>query len=181
MKKFAVLLITIFAFTAFGFTLVPGNDNNPDEFGPRFKVIEDLKLTDEQLTKFNDIRYAHQKQMIDLKAEIQKNRLEAKKMMADNNINSDKLLKLTEANNNLRSQIHISKVNMWLDIYKILNKDQQEIWTKHFANMGERFGERMHNRNGCGNGFHNGPDMGQGFGNFDSYKNFPPRDGRGRL
>jgi len=181
MKKFAVLLITLFAFTAFGFTLVPDNDNNPDEFGPRFKVMEDLKLTDEQQTKFNDIRYAHQKQMIDLRAEIQKNSLEAKKMMADNNINSDKLLKLTENNNNLRSKIHTSKVNMWLDIYKILSNEQQEIWTKHFANMGERFGERRHNRNGCGKGFNRGLGMEQRFGNFDAEDNFPHRDGRGRF
>lgn len=181
MKKFAVLLIALFALTSFGFTFFPNGDNDPDEFGPKFKVIEDLKLTDEQQTKFNDIRYAHQKQMIDVRAEIQKNRLEVKKMMDDNNINSDKLLKLTDANNNLRSKIHTSKINMWLDVYKVLNKEQQEIWTKHFANMGERIGERMYNRMGQGNGKHRGAGMGQGFRNFDNDDKYPPRDGRGKF
>ncbi|OGU34497.1 MAG: hypothetical protein A2068_02350 [Ignavibacteria bacterium GWB2_35_6b] len=181
MKKFAVLLIALIALTSFGFTFFPDEDNNPDELGPKFKVMQDLKLTDEQQSKFNDIRYAHQKQMIDVRAEIQKNRLEVKKMMDDNNITPDKLLKLTDANNNLRSKMHTSRINMWLDIYKILNKEQQEIWTNHFANMGERIGERMHDRMGQGKGMKRGAGMGQCFRDFDNDDKVPPRDGRGQF
>ena len=47
MKKLAVLL-TVFAFTAFGFTPFPEDDNAPDDFWPRAKFIEGLKLTADQ-------------------------------------------------------------------------------------------------------------------------------------
>lgn len=176
MKKLAALLITIFAFTAFGFTFFPDDETGPDEFGPKAKLIEDLKLTEEQQAKLSDLRYTHQKQMIDTRAEIQKNMLEVKKMMDDNNVDEGKLLKLTEANNNLRSKIHTSRVNMWLDVYKILNKEQQELWTKHFAGMGER----MHTKIGRERGLHNGPGMGLRFRDFKD-DDFRPRDGRGRF
>lgn len=177
MKKLTVLLLTVFAFTAFGFTPFPEDDNAPDDFGPKAKFIDELKLTADQQAKFDDLHYNHKKMIIDTKAEIAKNRLELRKMLNDNNIDEGKILKLTEANNNLRSKIQTSRVNMWLNIYKILNKEQQELWAQHLGNMGER----MHGNFGRGRGMHQGPGMGQhGFRNFDDNQT-RPRDGRGRF
>ena len=176
MKKLSALLIAIFAFTLFGFTLVPG-ENGFNGFDQKEKMIENLKLSEAQLLKFNDIHYNNQKVMIENKAEIQKNKLEIRKMMVDKNVNGDMLLKLTEVNNTLRSKMHTSKVNMWLDIYNILNKDQQEVWIKHF----ERMGERMQNKMGRGKRMNECPDFRDRNGNFENDENFRPRNGKGKF
>ncbi len=118
-----------------------------------------LKLTEEQSVKFNDIRYSHQMSVIDIQSEIQKNRIEVRKMMSDNKIDSGKLLQLTGANNELHGKIKTSRTQMWLDIYNVLNDDQKEIWTATFNRFGQREGRRGigsgrgHGRNNCmGNG-----------------------------
>lgn len=176
MKKLVVLLITVFAFSSYGFTQVPKPDKDPNDFGPRAKFIENLNLTPEQETKFNDLKYNHKKMMIDLRSDIQKNRLEIKKMLSDNNVDEDKLMSLTEANNNLHSKTKTSRVKMWLDVYKILNKEQQELWTKHLANIGEG----MRGKFGRGREMHKGPGMKRGIRNFDDDSK-RPCGGRGRL
>ena len=106
--------------------------------GPRFEQIkEQLNLDDNQEKQFNDLHFDHAQQVIDMKAEMQKNKLAIKKMMTNNEVAESRLRELTSANNDIRGKIHSSKVDMWLDIYKMLNKDQQEIWTKHYAHMGD--------------------------------------------
>jgi len=107
-----------------------------------FRVQTMLKLTDEQSEKFNDIKYNHQISVVDIQAEIQKNQIEVKKMMADNKIDSDKLLQLTNANSELHGKIKASKTQMWIDVYNILNDDQKETWTKTFNRLGRREGTR---------------------------------------
>lgn len=173
MKKIAALLITVFVIASFGFTPFPKGDRTADNFGANGKFMEELKLSDAQQTKINDFRYSHKKEMIETKAEIEKNRLELSKMLLDNNIDENKILGLTEANNTLRSEMNSSRTKMWLNIYKILNNDQQKLWAKHKALKGER----MHNGFRQGRGKHSGPRMGRGFrgNNEDGIR---PRNGK---
>ena len=114
-------------------------ERGPKDFNG-FRVHTMLKLTDEQSDKFNDIKYNHQISSVDIQAEIQKNQIEVKKMMADNKIDSDKLLQLTNANSELHGKIKASKTQMWIDVYNILNDDQKETWIKTFNRLGQREG-----------------------------------------
>lgn len=106
------------------------------------RVQKMLKLSDEQSVEFNDIKYNHQLSVVDIQSEIQKNRIEVKKMMADNKIDSDKLLQLTNTNNELQGKIKTSRTQMWLDVYNILNDDQKETWKKTFNRLGQREGRK---------------------------------------
>lgn len=128
---FAALFLTMLSYTSMLAQPFYGK-GNPDR-----QCMADLNLNDAQEKQLNDFRFEHQEKVIDLKAEMQKNKLEIKKMMTANEVDEKKLRDLTKANSNVREKIHSSKVDMWLNIYKILNKDQQEEWTEHFARMGD--------------------------------------------
>jgi len=120
-----------------------------------FMMQKMLNLNDEQTATFNDIRYKHQMEAIDLQAELKKNQAEVRKMMADKTVNSDQLLELTKANNEILAKMRTSKTQMWLDVYNILNNDQKEIWTTRFSQFGNRQGKgyraggRHHGRHDC--------------------------------
>lgn len=177
MKKSAIFLLIVFVIASYGFTPFPDETKGTDEFGPKARIVELLKLSDDQQAKFNDFHYNQKLMMIDTRAQIQKNRLEIKKMMMDNNINSERILQVTENNNKLRSKIHTSKVKMWLDIYNILNKEQQKIWTKHLARMGDG----KHEKFGKGRENHQGAGMGQRLRDTDNIDEMRPRNGKGKF
>ena len=141
MKKILFVAITIMiAFTSISAQRFEG-------IGYRDSALkEKLNLNDEQAAKFSDIHYKHQQSMIDIKSEIEKNRLEIKKMMIDNKVDTDNLKNLVQKNSALKNKIDESRTAMWIDIYNILNKDQKEIWTKHFVRMGEFQKQRKHHK-----------------------------------
>lgn len=124
----AVLLLTNFTFAQ------PAPDDFPQP--PKEKrIVELLKLSPDQEKKFNDITYQHRKDVIDIRAKIQKNRLELKKMIDENKIDEKIIIQLTDENSKLQGDIKYSAVKRWLDIYKMLNEEQKKIWTKHLSHM----------------------------------------------
>ena len=98
---------------------------------------------------------------IDLRSQIQKNRLEIKKMIADNNIDDAKIKSLTHENSELQTKIKDSAIDTWLKINKLLTPEQQKIWTKAFANMAE-FGRARWFSNHSGMGMKGMRDRGMG-------------------
>ena len=109
------------------------------------KLIEKLNLNDEQRDKIKDLQFKEEESRIELQSDLQKNRLEIKKLMASDEFNEEALLTLVENGGNIRNEIMKSSVAFWLDVNKILGSDQKEIWKKHFniALIGnERFFER---------------------------------------
>jgi Spy/CpxP family protein refolding chaperone len=104
-------------------------------------MVDKLNLTDAQEKQFNNFHYEHREKAIDWKAQLNKNQLEIQKLMSEKNINSAKLKEITKANSDIKAQMHSSRVDMWLNIYNILNDEQKEQWTKHFSNMGR--GDRV--------------------------------------
>lgn len=147
MKKYFILLVAAtIAVTTLGFN---GTTDQDDILPFRKSVmIEKLNLSDVQKKQFSDIIFAHREAVIDMRADQKKNRLAIKKMMMDNEIDADELRRLNADNSALHAQISESRINMWLDVYEILDAEQQEIWAQHCAAMGTRFGERFGNKMG---------------------------------
>ena len=106
------------------------------------RLTKALDLTDEQAKQIQQLHYESEKAAIDLKSSLQKNKLELKNMIASNNIAESKILSLVSNNSEIQSELKTNKIRLWLDVYKILNPEQQEKWTKHFQGMGERKGPR---------------------------------------
>jgi len=125
------------------------NNNGSGSHFERMKTM--LNLTDEQAAKISDLRFAHETLAIDTRSEIQKNKLIVRKMMADNEINQEKLLKITSENSELQGKIKLSRTTMWLEIYNILDDTQKEKWTNTFGQNGNGRNFHKSGRGGFGN------------------------------
>jgi Spy/CpxP family protein refolding chaperone len=80
--KRTIILTTILAFllvTAGAFTYAQRERENRRNNMPG-KMIEELNLTDQQQTRIEEIRFAHQEKMIDLKADVEKKKLGLKEL-----------------------------------------------------------------------------------------------------
>ena len=150
MKRLLIssLMLTLLLGTVTIFSQPQKQNLKHDQDFRGLKIEKMLKLSDEQSSKFNDIKYQHQLSVIDIKSEMQKNQVNINKMMADNKVDADRLIDLTKANSKLQGNLKTSKTKMWLDIYNLLNEDQKEVWTKTFNNFGHRG-----NREGFGHGY----------------------------
>jgi Spy/CpxP family protein refolding chaperone len=113
--------------------------------------IEKLNLTEDQKTKFDEIRFTHQEKVIDLKAQLRKNQLEIKRIFASNEINESEVINLTGRSNEIKADLKNSKVKMWFDVNKILNDDQKQIWKNHFKDYRENRKAKFENNNNRGN------------------------------
>jgi Spy/CpxP family protein refolding chaperone len=121
------------------------------ENGEQFRgkgFIEKLKLTPDQEKKFDDLRTQHQKDAVDFRAKIQKNRIDLHKIIKQGNIDEKKILDLTDENSKLQADMKRAGIKHWIDVYKMLNQDQQEIWVKALAKIGnpQMIKERMRDR-----------------------------------
>ncbi|MFA7228302.1 MAG: periplasmic heavy metal sensor [Melioribacteraceae bacterium] len=134
MKKLGIFIITVFLL---GNTTI-FSQSGQREAAPRngkgnMKAL--LKLTPDQEKKFEDMRYQHQQSVIDIRAGIQKTRLELKKNIEEGKIDENKVLQLTGEIHKLEGDIKYSSTKHWLEIYKMLNDDQKEIFSKHLSRM----------------------------------------------
>jgi Spy/CpxP family protein refolding chaperone len=91
-------------------------------------MIEKLNLTAEQKTKVDDLKIIHQKEMIDLKSELAKTRLDLKELKSKTDIKRNEVLNLVEKINGIKNKMSIARVNHRMDIYELLDDNQREIW-----------------------------------------------------
>ncbi len=145
MKKLLLTTIVV-AFFALGFQSISVKKNNGKMMRSE-RVLKELNFTDTQKEKFIWIRFAHQETKIDIEAQLKKNRLKVKKMMATDNIDEGKLVNIIDSGSELKANLMKSKVKMWLKIRSILDDEQKKIWTKHYNYMHER-GKRFFDGDG---------------------------------
>jgi Spy/CpxP family protein refolding chaperone len=126
---FASLLISAILMTALSTYAQPNKCGmNPQG---NIKLFKELNLTDQQKDEIAKLRSEHQKQAIDLKADIQKLRIEIKDQLREKNLNEDKILSITKKISDLQAQLKESAVKTWLDSYKLLDEKQKETWKEH--------------------------------------------------
>lgn len=111
----------------------------------RLNLEDKLNLTADQKEKIEKLRSTHQKEMVDLKASMEKLHLEMKDLRQSGDLKRSDVLAKVEQINNLRSKITLKAANHRMDVYEILTPEQRKVWEdiKPF-------------RNGKGNGRGNG-------------------------
>lgn len=113
-------------------------------------LVERLNLSDEQKVKFQSLRLSHQKEMIDLKANLEKTRLVLREIKAKKNFSRSEYLNAVENINEAENKIALSRANHRMDIYEMLNDEQKKIFaeTGPDLGMGERgdFPRKLHKR-----------------------------------
>ncbi|HEY1256732.1 MAG TPA: Spy/CpxP family protein refolding chaperone, partial [Terracidiphilus sp.] len=132
--------------------------NNP-------KVVEHLKLTDEQRKTFDNILLEHREKLIDLRANLEKAELELEPLMRDDSPNESKILAQIDKVAQARAELEKANARFLLAIRAKLTPDQwklvQEFRHSHEGQGREREGRGPESSGPGGNrpeGWkHNGP------------------------
>lgn len=109
----------------------------------RQQMLNKLNLTDEQKTKIEDARLNHQKQMIDLKANLEKKMLALKELRVKGNLNRNDVIAAVKDINLAKNDIAIARANNMMDIYDILTPEQRKIWKDNMDFFKGPRGHRM--------------------------------------
>lgn len=115
------------------------------------RIHEQLNLTDQQKTKLEDIRLKHQEQMIDMRSELEKARLENQKLRNSEKLNRSDVLNQTKKMNTIKNKIAEARTNHKMDVYELLTDEQRKIWKDQKFDK-PRFKDSR-KKGGCGKGF----------------------------
>ncbi|MBN1638504.1 MAG: hypothetical protein JW866_06045 [Ignavibacteriales bacterium] len=135
MKKLS-LIIAIVLIASVGLNIHA--DTKPKRDGKKGKgIIKKLNLTDDQITKFKDMRYELESKLLELKYTEQKNQLEIKVLLKNTPIDKIGVMELINKNSQIKSEMKLLIVDNWFKVYEILDSEQQKIWIEHFEGMGK--------------------------------------------
>ena len=138
MKRLSVISLTIILFLSFTILNVAQQNyqsRDGQQRGERF--AEKLNLTEEQQSAIEELKINNQKEMIDLKADLERKKLNMKELKSKGNYTRDEFLNGVQAVNISRNNIAVSKANNRMDIYELLTAEQK----KTFDKMGDRSGK----------------------------------------
>lgn len=141
----ALLSFLIVIAGAFTFAQKP-RENRRDNM--RVKMIEKLNLTDQQQTQIEEIRFNHQEKMIDLKADVEKKKLALKELQSSGNFSREDYVAMVEEKISAKNKIAIEKANHQMDVYELLDAEQQETWSKmKMMKEGKHHKMKKHHKN----------------------------------
>lgn len=114
-----------------------------------------LDLSAEQETAMEKLRLEHRKEMIDLRAAVQKARLGMEEALLADALDEGALKKTADRLTKARGGIEAARIDHLLAVRKVLDDDQWKIFVRHHARGGERHGreggvERRGGGRGCG-------------------------------
>lgn len=142
LKYFAMVLFVV-AFTgsvvAQGFGRGQGRNMKK---GEKYCITKDLNLNDSQTKKIEELRSAHQSKVIDLKATIEKTRLEKRDLISSDNFDIDKFKSIEEKMMKNRNAIQTERINHQTEVLKVLDKEQQKKWLTSKAKFNKKEGRR---------------------------------------
>lgn len=144
-KLFTLLLVLVFASSAFAFRGQGGpmpaqgkiKMDRKQDFQPMDRLKAELKLSDAQVTKLENLKDAQRKSAQKIRLKIQKIRLNIKEEMLNDKINYDKILQYQKEINTLRNKLAEVRINNLKKVEKILSKKQFEKFKMHFLEMGQ--------------------------------------------
>jgi Spy/CpxP family protein refolding chaperone len=94
------------------------------------KIHDRLNLTEEQKDKIETLRNEHQKLMIDLKSELDKQKIEMRELKGKHPVNRNDVLNKVSKMNETHHKIALARENHLMDIYELLTPEQQKEWEK---------------------------------------------------
>ena len=109
----------------------------------QLKIHQRLNLTDEQQEKVEVLKLAHQKQMIDLKANLEKKEVEMAELKNKGNYTREEFLSKTNEIISARNEIALSLANHQMDVYQLLDDNQKKEWNKFSSEFGEKRQRRI--------------------------------------
>jgi Spy/CpxP family protein refolding chaperone len=96
--------------------------------GLNMKRLESkLNLTETQKDQIEKLRLEHQKSMVDLKAKLEKARIESREVMSKDDFSRSEYLAAHNKMARLREDIQLAAANHRMDVLELMNKDQRKI------------------------------------------------------
>ena len=140
MKIKIYVLIAILSFLSI--QNVFAQERNRQRDNCKQQCLNKLDLTDEQQEKIETMKLDHQMDMIDLKANLEKKKLELEELKNEGNYTREEYINEVEVINAAKDVIAIAKANFRMDVYELLDADQKKEWNEFSNNCGERKGKR---------------------------------------
>jgi len=158
MRTSVFALITIFLFA----TMFVSESNAQGKMGKRqgmrtgqncIKMFTALNLTDAQKDKITSLRESHQKAMIDLRAQVQKDMLNLKELKTNENLSRNDVLSAVEKLNKSKDAMAVARANHQMDVREVLTPEQRTILKDKFPGMMMKKHRKGMRGKGMGNGY----------------------------
>jgi Spy/CpxP family protein refolding chaperone len=98
-------------------------------------VMKELNLSDKQKSEIKALRLENQRKAVDLKAALEKIKLDNMEMLNSGAFDKDKFLKSVEAENKITNEMKYNGAVLKTKIYDLLDESQKKIWLKHAEAM----------------------------------------------
>jgi len=128
LKKLNLAFILIFLIYSFAFSQPL-----------RYRLYEELDLTDKQIDEINKLRDEHFKSMSDLRNNLQKLYIDMRSEWRNPKPDKKKLESIQDKINDIRNKMSKQRLNHWFDIYNLLDDSQKEKFKKFRAEFFGRF------------------------------------------
>ena len=112
----------------------------------RNRIAENLNLTQEQKDKIGELITAHQRVMVDLRADLKKLQIDKKELFRSKDYNRSNRLALEERILEQQKKIRLSIANHQMDIYELLSDEQKAQWKEGRNRITQRMGIRKDRR-----------------------------------
>jgi Spy/CpxP family protein refolding chaperone len=134
MKK--IITLGAIALMALNLSLAQGNVRPRAPMGSNHaRVLQQLKLTDQQRKDVDKLRFDLRKKSIDQQAKLKTERLELAQLFKADNPDQPAIEKKIGEISQLQSQRRMMIVDHWFAVNKLLTPDQQKVWKKVSARM----------------------------------------------
>ena len=109
----------------------------------QLKIHQKLNLTEVQQEQVDALKFDHQKEMIDLKANLEKKEIEMAELKNKSNYTREEFLNKINEIISARNEIALSLANHQMDVYQLLDDNQKKEWNKFSGEFGERRQKRI--------------------------------------
>ena len=142
MKSRLILFATMVTIIMITESIYPQENRRGDRGGSKYRgrIEERLNLTEEQSEKIEALKLDHRKEMIDLRADVEKKQIEIQELKNNPDYSRDDFLKKVNDINSVKNKIELARANHQMDVYQLLDADQKKEWNK----LGKIFHERKY-------------------------------------
>ena len=120
----------------------PGQNREKRTMQFKEQVKDRLNLTDEQMDKIEALKLSHRKEMIDLRASLEKKEVELAELKNTLNFSRDAYMNKINEIIAAKDKIEIARANHQMDVYQLLTDQQKKEWVK----MTDRMHDRKHRK-----------------------------------
>lgn len=96
----------------------------------KIKLQDKLNLSDHQINQIEELKLNYKKEMIDVKANVERKKIEMSELKRKGNYTRDEYLEQFNGILSAKNEVAHLRANHQMDIYGILDENQKQEWNK---------------------------------------------------